>query len=477
MPVLFVLTTLVSATGLAVEVPETKKAARPRPDGPLPDSEFRLRRDRVLAALREQSPEGAVLFLRAPETSIYSNDIRYPYRTDSDLYYLTGLRDPGVALLLSTETLEPHGHQVLFTWPAPSEAEVLWNGPRLAPTDASRISGIARNAVLDPEEIETQLGDALGLKQHPHIPYAPHPPIHPSNPSAAFFFETGPGFTARQLPSPGYAFLLDTFGSTAFHLDLRSSAAVIAPLRQIKSAHEIAMIEKACDATCNALKRAARLARPGVFERDLAAVIESTFRRQGTSGWSFPSIVGSGPNSCVLHHQQYDRELESGDLVLMDVGAEYRLYAADITRTVPVSGTFSPRQRQIYDIVFNAQREAMEILRPGLEFKKIHETAKAAIARDLVEIGLIANESEVRKYFPHGTSHGLGINVHDAMPLTLLEAGMVVTVEPGIYIPEENIGIRIEDDVLITDDGFRILSDSAPRAAKEVERWMRTARF
>lgn len=468
---LLVFALLVSSGSLTADVPKNDLAY------PVEAAELRQRRDKVLSALRTRYPDGAVLFLRAPEVRVYSRDITYPYRTDSDLYYLTGLHDPGVALLLSTTPHEPHGHQILFTFPAPTDDEVLWTGKRTTPAQAARISGIGPDSVVEFEHTASKLREVLGIRARPFVPYAGHPPIYSRGSSVALLYDPGRGFTPDDPPPAGYGFLLSALGSSAFHLELESSSDVIAPFRQVKSPAEIALIEKACDATCVALRRGARIARPGVYERDVAATIESTFRLQGASGWAFPSIIGSGPNACILHYQQYDRRLEEGDLVLMDVGAEHHLYAADVTRTIPVSGKFSPRQREIYDIVLNAQRQAMAVIKPGIAFKTIHETAKAAVARNLLRIGLIKSESDVRTYYPHGTNHGLGIDVHDSMPLHTLEAGMVLTVEPGIYIPEENIGIRIEDDVLVTEDGYRILSDGAPREAEEVERWMRSARF
>jgi len=466
--VLFFLSTL----QLAGEVPVSPETT------PLfSSSEFTGRRERVLESLKRESPEGAVLFIRSPRARSYSNDIDYPYRADNDLYYLTGLANPGVALILSTEEIEGLGNTVLFVWPEAVPEEVLWTGPRPGPDDAARISGVARESVLETDTIPETLRTALGLSRRHGIPHAHHPPSHTKQSGATLYFDTGAAFDPGKSLSPGYAFLIDTFGSAAFHLGLQSTANIIAPFRQIKSPAEISAIKKACSATCRGLKRAATLLRAGIHEYDLAASLEATFRREGASGWSFPSIVGSGPNSCILHYQKYDRRLQDGDLVLMDVGAEYELYAADITRTFPVNGKFSPRQREIYDIVLKAQQTAIDILRPGLPFKSVHETAKNVIAGELVRIGLIESEVEVRTYYPHGTSHLLGLDVHDVMPIKELQAGMVITVEPGIYIPEENLGIRIEDDLLITEDGYQSLSTGAPRSADEIEAWMRTGSF
>jgi Xaa-Pro aminopeptidase len=183
--------------------------------------------------------------------------------------------------------------------------------------------------------------------------------------------------------------------------------------------------------------------------------------------------VGSGPNTCILHYDRYDRRIAEGDLVLMDIGAEYGYYAADVTRTVPVTGRFTERQRRVYQIVYEAQEAAFKIIRPGLPFGDVNRRAQEVVAEGLIGLGIIKEKSEVGKYFPHGASHGLGLDVHDPLATSTLRAGMVITVEPGIYLPEESLGVRIEDDVLVTEDGCEVLSASAPRSADEVERWMR----
>ena len=241
----------------------------------------------------------------------------------------------------------------------------------------------------------------------------------------------------------------------------------------LKSPGELALLRRAIAITCDAHRRAMRELRSGAYEYQVAALIEYEFRNRGASGWAFPSIVGSGPNSCILHYDRYDRRMADGDLLVMDIGAEYGYYAADVTRTVPVSGRFSERQRRIYQIVYQAQEAAFKIIRPGLPFRDVNRRAQEAVADGLIGLGLIREKSEVGKYLPHGTSHGLGLDVHDEIATPVLRPGMVITVEPGIYLPEEALGVRIEDDVLVTEDGCEVLSGSLPRSADEVERWMR----
>lgn len=433
--------------------------------------DFTDRRARVLEALSREAGDRGVLLLRAPKPARFSNDVHYLYRPDNNLYYLSGLADDGIALLLSVKPLPELGREILVLRPV-GHMEALWNGKRLDAREASAISGIPESSIVEPERLEEILRSAL-----PRPRWNPHH-RSPSRQAAPILFydaggESGPGEPLTE----GYQFLVKTLGSGAFGIELRRPRSLVHPLRQVKSRAEIAMIQSAIDATCKAHRNAMELARAGLFEYHLAAEIEATFRRQGCRGWAFPSIIGSGPNSCVLHYMRYERKLEDGDLVVMDIGGEYGFYAADVTRTIPVSGRFTERQKQIYRIVLEAQEAALGVIRPGLPHRKVHETAREAIADGLIRIGLIDRREAARRYFPHGTSHGLGLDVHDPMPLPTLEVGMVFTVEPGIYIPEENLGVRIEDDVVVTEKGYRILSLDAPRSIEEIERLMSSRTF
>jgi Xaa-Pro aminopeptidase len=269
---------------------------------------------------------------------------------------------------------------------------------------------------------------------------------------------------ARALAFPG-----------AFRLEPRRAAELIAPLRQVKSPAEIARIRLAAAATCAAQRRAMRAVRPGVLEADIAAAIDAEYRGRGARA-AFPSIVGSGPNGCIPHYARYDRALQAGDLVVMDLGAEVGLYAADVTRTVPATGRFVGRGRRIYGIVLEAQEAALRAIRPGAALEDVDRAARHAIASGLIGLGLIENGRDVGKYLTHFTSHGIGLDVHDPTP-RVLEAGMTITVEPAVYIREEGIGVRIEDDVLVTPEGREVLTGDAPKRVEEIEAWMRTREF
>jgi Xaa-Pro aminopeptidase len=209
-------------------------------------------------------------------------------------------------------------------------------------------------------------------------------------------------------------------------------------------------------------------------------VIEYVFHRGGAEYTGFPSIVGSGENSTILHYESNRRRMEDGDLVVMDIGAEFRGYSADVTRTAPVSGLFSEPQRQIYEAVLEAQEAAIAAVQPGVGFQAVGAAASAVLAERLTELGLISDPSDLRRFLPHGVSHYLGLDVHDVGTYGPLRTGNVITVEPGIYIPPAddvderwwNIGVRIEDDVLVTDGGPVVLSGGAPKTVAEIERMM-----
>jgi Xaa-Pro aminopeptidase len=232
----------------------------------------------------------------------------------------------------------------------------------------------------------------------------------------------------------------------------------IAYLRQVKSPTEIAFLQKAIDITLKGEEAAARAIAPGVMEYEVEAALEYQFRRNGAEGPGFPSIVGSGPFSTVLHYDKSERRMQAGDVVVVDIGAQYGGYSGDVTRTYPVSGKFSPRQREIYQMVLEAQKAAMAKVKPGARIRDLHEAATAYIRSKGYE-----------RYFIHGTSHHIGLEVHDVGDTSRpFEPNMVVTIEPGIYLPEEQLGVRIEDDVLVTSTGYRVLSNF-PKEPGEIE--------
>jgi Xaa-Pro aminopeptidase len=239
----------------------------------------------------------------------------------------------------------------------------------------------------------------------------------------------------------------------------------------VKDADELARLRKAIEITGEAHRAAMRALEPGMYEYQAEALIEYVFRRNGAERLGFPSIVGSGPNSTLLHYDKNRRRMEAGDLVVMDIGAEFGYYTADITRTVPVSGAFTDRQRAIYRLVLGAQQAAIDRVRPGVTIRQLDQAAREHLRANS---GTLCGSATCDRYFVHGLSHWLGMDVHDVGRIdTPLAAGMVLTVEPGVYISAERLGVRIEDDVLVTANGHEVLSGSVPKQPDEVEAVMR----
>jgi Xaa-Pro aminopeptidase len=359
-----------------------------------PLQEYRLRRERLAQRIK-----GNVLVLRAaPDEELVK------YQQERNFYYLTGFDEPNAIFLLDAAS-EP-AQEFLFL-PDRQPAEERWTGVKLGPgPDAERVTGFSK--VLPISEFDATLKKA---REHAKAEY----------------------------------------GLSDVEND-------IASLRQIKSSTEIALLDKAIQITLKGQQAAARTIAPGVMEYEVEAALEFEFRRNGAERPGFPSIVGSGPFSTVLHYDKSERRMQSADVVVVDIGAEYSGYSADVTRTFPVSGKFSPRQREIYQIVLDAQKAAIARIKPGVRISDIHQAAMSYIRSKGYE-----------KYFIHGTSHHIGLEVHDVGETSRpLEPNMVVTVEPGIYIPEEQIGIRIEDDVLVTPGGCRVLS-AFPKESAEIE--------
>jgi Xaa-Pro aminopeptidase len=255
---------------------------------------------------------------------------------------------------------------------------------------------------------------------------------------------------------------------------------MMAQLRQVKSKEEIILLRKAIDITCQAQNELMKTITSEMTEYQSEALIEYIFKREGAEYTGFPSIQGSGENGCILHYNTNRRPLKNGGLLVSDVGAEYRGYTADVTRTIPPSGKFSKEERAIYELVLAAQNAGIDSAIAGNSFWSPHQIAKKIIADGLIELGIIKKRKEVTKYFMHGTSHYLGLDVHDAGLYKPLEAGNAITVEPGIYIAENsecdkkwwNIGVRIEDDILILEKGNENLSAKSPRTVEAIEAMM-----
>jgi Xaa-Pro aminopeptidase len=385
---------------------------------------------------------------------------------DPYLYYLTGTLEAGSALILAPDGLDLDGrrvHEVLFVPPRSPSMEI-WLGRRFGPERAEAVLGVER--AVTTERFEDVVGGLLaGLEGQLFL--LPFPAA--VAPTTTLAQQMGVLAEAAQ----------DRDGA----FDDTTLQGVLDGLREVKEPEELALLQRAIDITAEAQREAISSMEAGWAEYEIEAVIEYTFRRMGSEHPGFPSIVGSGENAVMLHYDTNRRVTAPGDLVVMDIGASYRGYTADVTRTVPVSGTFSPEQRAIYDLVLQAQEAGITAARAGASFGAPGQAASQVLARGLAKLGLLDRGDDfagLRRFFPHGTSHYLGLLVHDVGSYRQLKPGVVITVEPGIYIaPAEdidprwwNIGVRIEDDVLITPDGPVVLSAGAPKDPDEIERRM-----
>jgi Xaa-Pro aminopeptidase len=380
----------------------------------------------------------------------------------SELFYLTGVQSREAKLILIPEqiamqTPQPSAWQTTLYLPTKSPRSGVWDDPQLSyGDDTATPTGISANA-----PISSFWGDVAKLGNVTETIYVP-------------FRSSGDGGD----PLPADLQLVDRLKRMNPGLKIKNLAPVLERLRWSKSAKEIEIMRHACRITVDAFKEAARCTRPGLYEYVIEAVINYVFRSEGSQRPAF-MIIGSGPNSCVLHHSSNDRQMKENELLVVDIGTVYCSVSTDLTRTIPVSGTFTTEQRDIYNIVLQAQKKAISIVKPGVTLTQVHEVAYQVIA-----------DAGYGKYFIHGTSHSLNggnpvnpktdglyypqqyerrYNAND-VPLV---AGSMFTIEPGIYIPEKNLGIRIEDDILVTKDGCEVLTAAAPKEIGEIERLMK----
>ncbi|KXK51999.1 MAG: aminopeptidase P N-terminal domain-containing protein [Chlorobi bacterium] len=426
-----------------------------------PRAEYAARRGRVLSALEDR----AALLVRAADVKNRSNDIDYEFRQRNNLLYLTGVTEDESALLIVPHGITINGtvtKEVLFVKERNASSEV-WTGITMGPATAAKVTGI--QTVLPYSQLSQQMKQLL--------------------PTIGTLYYDDWKFNVEREPLTGTAYaweeqMLKQLEAINPSLVVKNAGIILNPLRLVKSPNELALMQRAIDASIKGHRQTIRTAKPGMYEYQFEAVMEYGFQRNGARWPGYPSIVGSGPNTCILHYETNRRKSEPGDLVLMDCGAEYHGYSADITRTFPVNGTFTPEQRTLYDLVLQAQNAGIAECLPGNDFRDPHRAATKVIADGLIKLGIIQNSGQVGRYFMHGTSHYLGLDVHDVGDYGALVPGVVLTVEPGIYIKEGspcdpkwwNIGIRIEDDILVTEQGPHNMSAALERTAQEIERLM-----
>jgi Xaa-Pro aminopeptidase len=384
----------------------------------------------------------------------------YVFMQEENFYYLTGHNEEGAALLLVPESADEKGwagpREILYL-PARDPSAERWNGPRMGSDDP----GIQEKTGFVRVETFAKLHDTFAAlaKNYPEI-YTELPGPHDEGyPHAANWSQ----WVKEAAPQAA----------------IKDISSAVGTLRAIKSPGELALIQKAVDPSIDAHLEAMKMVRPGLYEYQVAARMVDIHSYAGCETEAYAPIVGTGFNSTVLHYNKLDRRIEDGDLVLLDVGGQYSGYASDITRTIPANGKFSARQREIYEVVLGAQNAAMAALKPGMTLGgKDAATSLQKIAMDYIDShGKDKEGRSLGRYYIHGLSHHVGLNVHDPSgPSRPLEPGMVITIEPGIYIPEENLGVRIEDDVLITPTGYKQLTARLPRSPDEIEKIMADGR-
>ena len=417
------------------------------PAGPVPPELLKARRAALLQGL-----EGALAVVSsAGPRGDHAQDT--DYREDNDFFYLTGLEAQGGVLILNGS--EP-GAVSLFL-PVPSAGAARWTGPQHGlGDDTRRITGI--------EDIRSseRLAEDVRVWWAQSQPYGGEGNLRPY--LASFgndrFREVFLSLLPAGIRGPG---------SLAGHLSR---------LRLVKDADELRRIRRAVEITSEAHREVWRAGGPGLTELQIEAVLEFVFKIQGAERVGFPSIVGSGPNSVVLHHDKNRRTMEDGDLVVVDIGAEFGYYTADITRTFPVGGIFTPRQRALSELVLGARQAGLSVIGPGATLREVNQAVRAHYQN---ESGDLCGPETCAPFLVHGVAHWLGMDVHDVGDNgTPLEPGMVFTLEPGLYLPDEGLGIRIEDDIVITEAGYTVLSGSLARDPDEIEaimkqdpRWVR----
>ena len=398
---------------------------------------------------------------------IHSNDIypsnvdaQLPFEQNSDLFYLTGVDQEDTILILHPDAKDPKDREILFVRES-NDTIAVWEGAKLTKQQASERTGITRIDWND--TFEVTLGVLAVQADNIYITTNEHPhgsvPIEPRN--ARFVKQC-----KKRFPLHRYERL----------------APLIYKLRTIKAAEEIAFIQQACDITEAGFRRVLGFLKPGVGEWQVQAEYIHEFTRSGSRGFAYTPILAGGSNACVLHYVENNCELKDGDLMLMDVAAEYGGWNSDMTRTIPINGKFTDRQRDVYNAVLRMLHFADSILRPGILMPEFQKQVMAQMEKELIDLGLFTAEQAaaqddtkplVKKYFMHGTSHHIGIDVHDVSPAhTVVAPGMVFTIEPGIYIPAEKLGVRLENDYLIGEIENINLMATIPIEADDIESLM-----
>ena len=508
-----------NGVGARAEVTPVAPVIRLTPPSPVFDEKERLtelaqRRARVAQNIGNKS----LLVMFSTEPRVYTNDVDYMFRQENNLYYLTGLKQKGATLVMLPGNAQTP--EILFL-PRRNPAAETWTGHMYSPQEANQISGVKE--IWEATEFKPFI-DSIKNRQ----PYRPKQEnVLMSELPAGTVMTNGNGFEplleaagkneaslymlmTREIESREYKqeqkFATD-WVKTASGYSLKNVWPIFVEMRLKKSPMELRLMQHAIDISTEAHERAWAAAGEAKWEYEVDAVMAYTFKLRNADSWGYPDIVGCGPNATTLHYEESQGPVKSGELLLMDVGAEYDHYSADITRTFPVNGKFSPAQAAVYQIVYDAQEAVARASKPGATLSEVNRAGTEVVKDGLLKLGLITdrNSNQYRIWFMHGTSHWLGMNVHDVGGGAKFEPGVVFTNEPGIYVrldaldylpfgwkqedwdtfktavrpafeKYKGIGVRIEDDMLITADGVKWMSEALPRKMSDIEDFIAKAR-
>jgi Xaa-Pro aminopeptidase len=421
----------------------------------LNNSLFERNRKKVMKYLQPNS----LVVIHSSDQMHRNGDQYFPFRQSSDLFYLTGIDQEKTILTLCPNHPNKSLREILFIIES-NEKIAVWEGHKFTKEEAEKTSGVKTIKYIT--EFESTFRDLAVNADSIFLNLNENPKFKPEAPSAdeRFVERIKKDFPAH---------------------DLERLAPIMKHIRLKKEAEEIELMKEACNITAKAFDRILQFVKPGVLEYQVEAEIIHEFLWNKATGHAYPPIIASGKNACVLHYIENNKMCKDGDLLLMDFGAEYANYAADCTRTIPVNGKFTPRQKECYEAVLRVMKKAISWLTPGTTINRVNERVEKLLQEEHIKLGLytqedVENQDEknplLKKYYPHGTCHFIGLDVHDVGERTsVLEDGMILTCEPGIYIPEENIGIRIENDVIVNLKPIDLM-ENIPREVDEIEKLM-----
>jgi Xaa-Pro aminopeptidase len=422
---------------------------------PLESTLFVKNRKKLIKLLQPNS----IALIHSNDEMPRNGDQYFPFRQNSDLFYLTGIDQEKTILTLCPNHPDKSLREILFIIES-NEKIATWEGHKYTIEEAQKASGIETVKFIS--SFDSVFRELTLKADNIYINLPENPKFKPEVKSADERF-----ITTLENEFPAHDFL--------------RLAPLLKNLRLIKEPEEIKLMQNACDITEKAFHRILHFVKPGVTEYQIEAELTHEFLWNRANGHAYPPIVASGKNACILHYTANNNKCKDGDLLLMDFGAEYANYAADCSRTIPVNGKFTPRQKECYEAVLSVMNKAIGWLTPGTTINRINERVENLLQEEHIRLGLYSkkdvenqdqNNPLVKKYYPHGTSHFIGLDVHDVGDRTVtLEEGMVLTCEPGIYIPEENIGIRIEDDILVAHKPVN-LTGNIPKEVDEIEKIM-----